>query len=84
MYSIRLQFHFILNVAVGGNNGFIPDGCVNRDGDSNYQKPWSNGDSYIDAMLKFYNSRSNWKWTWDSEGDNAAMQVDYIRVYQRI
>jgi hypothetical protein len=77
-------FHFILNVAVGGTNGFIPDGAINRDGDPNYQKPWSNGDSYIDAMLKFYNSRSQWKWTWDVEGDNAAMQVDYIRVYQRI
>ena len=74
----------MLNVAVGTTNGFIPDGCNNRDGNPNYQKPWSNGDSYTTAMSKMYNSRSQWQWTWDSEGDNSAMQIDYIRVYQKI
>jgi len=82
-YVYCSQFHFVLNVAVGGTNGFIPDGCINRDGHRNAQKPWSNGDSYTVAMNKFYNSRNQWKPTWDSEGDNLAMQVDYIRVYQR-
>ena len=76
-------FHFLLNVAVGGTNGFIPDGCVNWGGDPFLVKPWSNGDSYITAIQKFYNSRDSWKWTWDQEGDNNALQVDYIRVYQR-
>jgi len=75
-------FHFILNVAVGGTNGFIPDGAVNRGGDPNLQKPWNNGDGYVNSMQKFYNSRNNWLWTWDAEGENNAMQVDYIRVYQ--
>jgi len=75
-------FHFILNVAVGGTNGFIPDGAVNRGGDPNLQKPWNNGDGYINSMQKFYNARGNWQWTWDVEGENNAMQVDYIRVYQ--
>jgi len=78
------DFHFILNVATGGTNGFIPDGCVNQDGNPSAQKPWSNGDSYVDAMRKFYDTRGTWKPNWDSEGDNLAMQVDYIRVYQRI
>jgi hypothetical protein len=78
-----LQFHFLLNVAVGSTNGFIPDGGINRDGDPNYQKPWSNGDGYIGGMRNFYNARNNWKWTWDTEGENAAMQVDYVRVYQK-
>jgi hypothetical protein len=77
-------FHFILNVAVGGTNGFIPDGCINRDGVPEYQKPWSNSDSYENAMRKFYDNRNNWKWTWDSEATNSHMQVDYIRVYQKI
>jgi len=76
-------FHFVLNVAVGGTNGFIPDGAVNRGGDPNLQKPWSNGDAYTTAMSKFFNSRQNWKWTWDDEGSNADMQIDYIHVYQR-
>jgi len=74
-------FHFIVNVAVGGTNGFIPDGAVNRGGAGNLQKPWNNGDGYHSAMRKFYDNRDNWKWTWDQEGDNNAMQIDYIRVY---
>jgi hypothetical protein len=75
-------FHFILNVAVGGTGGFIPDGAVNWSGEPHLQKPWNNGDGYENSMLKFYNARENWKWTWDQEGENNAMQVDYIRVYQ--
>lgn len=76
------NFHFILNVAVGGTGGYIPDGAINRGGNPDQQKPWSNSDWYVTAMQKFYNARNNWKWTWDQEGDNNAMQVDYIRVYQ--
>ena len=72
-----------MNVAVGGTNGFIPDGANNRGGVSYFQKPWSNGDPYVTAMKKFYDNFKNWKWTWDSEGDNNAMQIDYIRVYQK-
>jgi beta-glucanase (GH16 family) len=75
-------FHFILNVAVGGTNGFIPDGAVNWDGAGHVQKPWNNGDGYINSMKKFYDARYNWLWTWNNEGENNAMQVDYIRVYQ--
>jgi hypothetical protein len=76
-------FHFILNVAVGGTNGFIPDGAVNRGGEGRQQKPWNNGDGYINSMKKFYDARGNWKPTWDNEKDNNAMQVDYIRVFKR-
>jgi hypothetical protein len=75
-------FHFILNVAVGGTGGFIPDGAVNRGGDPGLQKPWNNGDGYVGSMQRFYNARGAWQWTWDMEGENNAMQVDYIRVYQ--
>jgi len=76
-------FHFLLNVAVGGTNGFIPDGCSNRGGNANYVKPWNNGDWYNLAMQKFYNARGNWQWTWDQEGMNNNMQIDYIRVYAK-
>lgn len=77
-------FRFIFNVAVGTTNGFITDNGVNQGGDPDYVKPWSNSDSYNNAMLKFYNARGNWQWTWNNEGDNNAMQIDYVRVYQRI
>ena len=77
------QFHFILNIAVGGTNGFIPDDGINRGGA--YPKPWSNADWYVDAMQKFYDARNDWLWTWaQTEGENAAMQVEYVRVYQRV
>ena len=75
-------FHLVLNVAIGGTNGFIPDGAINRDGVTKHQKPWNNSDSYELAMKKFYDSRINWLSTWNDEGDNAHMQIDYIRVYQ--
>jgi hypothetical protein len=75
-------FHFILNVAVGGTGGFIPDGCTNRGGAAGQQKPWNNGDGYVNGMRNFYNGRGAWLPTWDSEGANNHMQVDYIRVYQ--
>ena len=78
------QFHFVLNVAVGGLNGFIPDGGINHGGNPSFQKPWNNYDDYISAMNKFYNRVSDWKWTWDQEGENSALQIDYIRVYQKI
>ena len=71
-FWLTVQFHFILNVAVGGTNGFIPDGGVNRGGAPNHQKPWNNSDSYMTAMDKFYSSRENWQWTWDDEGEHAS------------
>ena len=82
--TMLLQFHFVLNVAVGGTNGFIPDGYINRGGVPAFQKPWNNGDGYIAGMQNFFNARNNWKWTWDNEGDNNAMQIDYIRVYRQV
>jgi beta-glucanase (GH16 family) len=75
-------FHFILNVAVGGTGGYIPDNCTNKGGASNMQKPWRNTESQNGAMRNFYNARSYWQPTWEVEGENNAMQIDYIRVYQ--
>jgi len=71
------QFSIILNVAVGGTNGFFPDGIVPN-------KPWANTDS--NAPEKFWNARADWLPTWQhGEGkisENAAMQVDYVKVYK--
>jgi len=76
------DFHFIFNVAVGGTNYFIPDDCVNWDGEAGREKPWRNGVSQQQGMWEFYNARSSWEDTWTREGDNLAMQVDWVRVYQ--
>jgi beta-glucanase (GH16 family) len=60
------KFHFILNVAVGGN--FFPT-------DSTPPRPWGTAETF----LSFWEARDSWNSTW--QGDDAAMQIDYIRVW---
>uniref|UniRef100_A0A1I8ID15 GH16 domain-containing protein n=1 Tax=Macrostomum lignano TaxID=282301 RepID=A0A1I8ID15_9PLAT len=71
-------FHLILNVAIGGD--FFPDGCSNG---ANGAKPWAKGSPT--QMREFWEKRGVWERTWGGVGnDQTAMQVDYIRVYQRV
>lgn len=63
-----------MNVAVGGTNGFFPDSVSNGDG----QKPWSNRDA--NGPEKFWKGRGQWMPTW--KGDDAAMQVDSVKMWQ--
>jgi beta-glucanase (GH16 family) len=70
-------FHFLINVAVGGTGGYIPDNVINWGGV--YEKPWENGGG--NAFGRFWDARDDWYWSW--RGEDAAMQVDYVRVYQR-
>ena len=80
------KFHFILNVAVGGNNGFITDSAINRGGNPKHCKPWTNNMNQSEAMTHFYNQGEGWKQDWQEQsqlGDNDGLQVDYIRVYKR-
>lgn len=64
------EFYLILNVAVGGTTGWFPDGLGN--------KPWTNADPL--AERKFWEAKSQWFPTW--KGEDAALQVDWIRVYK--
>ncbi|XP_047476427.1 beta-1,3-glucan-binding protein-like [Penaeus chinensis] len=70
------KFYLILNVAVGGTNGFFPDGIA--------PKPWSNLSPT--AFLDFWNARDEWLPSWkageDRISEGAAMQVDYVRVWK--
>lgn len=70
------EFYFIINLAVGGTNGFFPDAAVNEGG---APKPWSAGSA--NAFIDFWNGRGGWYPTWQAAGENAAIQVDYIRVF---
>ena len=82
--SLSFQFHILLNVAVGGTNGYIPDGAINHSDNAKFGKPWQNGPWYVEAMNQFWEARSRWYWTWgETEEENAAMMVDYIKVYQK-
>ncbi|ELU17581.1 hypothetical protein CAPTEDRAFT_128848 [Capitella teleta] len=75
------DLHFILSVAVGGVGGYFPDDVINRGDNAVFGKPWNNTESQVDAMWNLWDARDRWLWTW--EGEDAAMQVDYIRVYQK-
>ncbi|PVD21155.1 hypothetical protein C0Q70_19322 [Pomacea canaliculata] len=65
------DFFLILNVAVGGTNGYFPDGW-------NYgvAKPWPNNSPHANA--DFWSKRNQWESTW--HGNNAAMEIDYIEL----
>lgn len=57
------------NVAVGGTNGYFPDGIGG--------KPWSDKD--VDAPLEFWNAREQWYPTWEKSGE---MVVKSVKMWQ--
>ncbi|KAK9736484.1 Glycosyl hydrolases family 16 [Popillia japonica] len=68
------EFYIIVNNAVGGT-AYFPDEAVNANG-----KPWHNASPQ--AATDFWNNRNMWLNTWNLANSNdAALQVDYIRVY---
>ncbi|BFZ64386.1 hypothetical protein YB2330_005529 [Saitoella coloradoensis] len=66
------EFYLILNVAVGGTNGWFVDGKDN--------KPWVDASST--AMGDFWRQRETWLPTWGS-GDHRAMVVDKVSMWQQ-
>ncbi|XP_075970510.1 beta-1,3-glucan-binding protein-like [Anticarsia gemmatalis] len=71
------KFYIILNLAVGGTNGYFPDGATNP-----APKPWSNKSPT--ALTDFWKGRNGWEPTWNlkkNNGEDASLQVDYVRVW---
>ncbi|GLV44856.1 Gram-negative bacteria binding protein 1 [Carabus blaptoides fortunei] len=69
------QFYLIINLAVGGVS-YFPD-----DSENPVPKPWSNKSPT--AMTDFWKGKSGWLPTWNldkNNGEDAALQVDYIKV----
>jgi beta-glucanase (GH16 family) len=64
------EFYLIINVAVGGQNGWFEDGS---DG-----KPWV--DSSATARQDFWNARDKWYPTWSKNGE---MIVDRVQMWQQ-
>jgi len=60
----------ILNVAVGGTNTYFPDEVGG--------KPWRNDDQH--SVNAFWRAKDQWHPTW--KGEDAAMKIDYVRIYQ--
>jgi beta-glucanase (GH16 family) len=63
------EFYIIFNLAVGGTNPYFPDGVGG--------KPWNNQDPH--SVNSFYNNKGQWWQTW--KGDDAALQIDWVKVY---
>jgi beta-glucanase (GH16 family) len=69
------EFYLILDVAVGGASPGVLGSASYFPEDST--RPWRN-DQY--AMRDFWNNRGSWLPTW--KGDDVALQVDWVRVWQ--
>ncbi|THH12946.1 hypothetical protein EW146_g7223 [Bondarzewia mesenterica] len=76
-------FYLIMDVAIGGTNGWFPDGAGN--------KPWLNG--AINAMQLFAEAQDEWYPSWPQSDEDRAMIVeadimvfvlfrDYVKMWQ--
>jgi hypothetical protein len=85
-----IAFYLILDVAVGGTNGWFPDGAGN--------KPWLNGaisgfllvildvrdgssPAIPDAMQLFAQAQDKWSETWPESEDDRAMRMYVFRHF---
>ncbi|TDL23460.1 concanavalin A-like lectin/glucanase [Rickenella mellea] len=66
-------FYLIMNVAVGGTNGWFPDGA----GD----KPWLDGST--NAMYDFANTTDTWYATWPTDLTRRSLAVDYVKMWKQ-
>lgn len=66
------EFYLIFNVAVGGVNGYFPDGVCD--------KPWVN--SSPTTAADFWGAMDQWYPTWNyPESNDAAMKIDSVKVW---
>ncbi|XP_055549673.1 beta-1,3-glucan-binding protein-like isoform X2 [Wyeomyia smithii] len=74
------EFFIIMNLAIGGTNGYFPDDNVMNSS----PKPWSNQSPVRSATTSFWNNRNDWITSWGldkNDGKDAAFQIDYVRVW---
>jgi hypothetical protein len=70
------RFYLIINLAVGGTNGYFPDGMAG--------KPWT--DASANAVNEFWGGVGNWYPTWpqhNGSGTGSPMVIDSVRVWQQ-
>ncbi|KAJ7898680.1 concanavalin A-like lectin/glucanase domain-containing protein [Mycena olivaceomarginata] len=66
------RFYLIMNVAVGGTNGWFPDGP---------EKPWLDGSGT--APLDFLRAKNQWYNTWPQDEFHRAMVVDSVKMWEK-
>ncbi|TKY89775.1 hypothetical protein EX895_001072 [Sporisorium graminicola] len=64
------EFYLILNLAVGGTNGYFAD----------RGQPWSNDDPRAAGV--FWNQRASWLPSWGSV-EKRSMVIDYVKAWKR-
>lgn len=64
------DFYLILNLAVGGTNGYFAD----------VGQPWSNDDPR--AAATFWSQRASWLPSWGSV-EKRSMVIDYVKAWKR-
>ncbi|KAJ6532926.1 concanavalin A-like lectin/glucanase domain-containing protein [Mycena vulgaris] len=65
-------FYLIMNVAVGGTNGWFPDGT---------EKPWLDGSAT--APLDFLRAQDKWYQTWPQDPAERAMVIDSVKMWEQ-
>ena len=65
------EFYLIMNLAVGGVNGYFPDNMGN--------KPWHNSSRH--AVNEFWNARNEWQPTWNGKDAAAALKIDSVKIW---
>lgn len=69
------EFYFILNLAVGGTNGYFPEEGISYPNG----KPYLNAEGRRVGQTKFWQS-DMWKY-YEENPEDASMQIDYIKVW---
>jgi beta-glucanase (GH16 family) len=72
------EFYFIINLAVGGSQGYFPDEGVN----AGHPKPWKNYSPT--STHDFWQAKDKWLPTWDlktNRSKEASLLVDYVKVW---
>jgi hypothetical protein len=70
--ALPIAFYLIMNVAVGGTNGWFPDDVGN--------KPWV--DQSSSAMRDFAFHQNDWFSTWPQDIKQRAMVVCVLMLYR--
>lgn len=68
------EFYFLINLAVGGTNGYFSDDMTYTQG-----KPWKNSDGRRVGQTKFWKSRQ-WM-SYIKNPKQSSLHVDYIKVW---
>jgi len=68
------EFYLIMNLAVGGNNGYFHENFTPK-------MPWDNEEGKVGKLMKqFWEARTKWLPTW--KGEDTALKIDYVEIWK--